>query len=99
MISSPHIPSCPVYASALRDLNTWNLETILYHPYISTWQAESVCGNLPHHLRDLAVSGNMEAVQKEHDRLLKRVKASQGIKNVQSTIDLLQSARDAIAAG
>jgi hypothetical protein len=41
----------------------------------------------------------MEVVQKEHDRLLKRVKASQGIKNVQSTIDLLQSARDAIAAG
>ncbi|KAJ6080329.1 hypothetical protein N7467_010082 [Penicillium canescens] len=40
----------------------------------------------------------MEVVQKEHDRLLKRVKASQGIKNVQSTIDLLQSARDAIAA-
>lgn len=41
----------------------------------------------------------MELVQKEHDRLLKRLKGSQGIKNVQSTIDLLQSARDTIAAG
>ncbi|KAJ5326569.1 uncharacterized protein N7506_009671 [Penicillium brevicompactum] len=40
----------------------------------------------------------MEAVQKEHDRILKKTKASQGIKNVQSTIDLLQSAREAIAA-
>ena len=41
----------------------------------------------------------MELVQKEHDRLSKKIKAGQGIKNVQSTIDLLQSARDAIAAG
>ena len=41
----------------------------------------------------------MDLVQKEHDRLAKRLKASQSIKNVQSTIDLLQSARDAIAAG
>jgi hypothetical protein len=41
----------------------------------------------------------MEAVQREHDRIVKRTKGSQGIKNVQSTIDLLQSARDAIAAG
>lgn len=41
----------------------------------------------------------MDLVQKEHDRLVKRLKASQGIKNVQSTIDLLQSARDAIASG
>jgi hypothetical protein len=66
------------------------------HSYISsTWQAESVCGN---HITS-AISGSMEVVQKEHDRLLKKVKASQGIKNVQSTIDLLQSARDAIAAG
>ncbi|CAK36899.1 uncharacterized protein An01g03610 [Aspergillus niger] len=40
----------------------------------------------------------MELVQKEHDRLSKKIKAGQGIKNVQSTIDLLQSARDAIAA-
>ncbi|KAF9889936.1 hypothetical protein FE257_006810 [Aspergillus nanangensis] len=40
----------------------------------------------------------MELVQKEHERLSKRLKASQGIKNVQSTIDLLQSARDAIAS-
>lgn len=41
----------------------------------------------------------MDLVQKEHERLSKRLKANQGIKNVQSTIDLLQSARDAIAAG
>lgn len=41
----------------------------------------------------------MDLVQKEHDRLQKRLKASQGIKNVQSTIDLLQQARDAIAQG
>ncbi|KAE8379128.1 CTLH/CRA C-terminal to lish motif domain-containing protein [Aspergillus bertholletiae] len=40
----------------------------------------------------------MELVQKEHERLSKKIKASQGIKNVQTTIDLLQSARDAIAA-
>ncbi|CAG7984338.1 unnamed protein product [Penicillium olsonii] len=40
----------------------------------------------------------MEAVQREHDRIVKKAKASQGIKNVQSTIDLLQSAREAIAA-
>ncbi|KAJ5157078.1 uncharacterized protein N7482_008178 [Penicillium canariense] len=40
----------------------------------------------------------MDLVQKEHDRLLKRLKASQGINNVQATIDLLQSARDTIAA-
>ncbi|KAH8422587.1 ubiquitin-protein ligase RMD5 [Aspergillus melleus] len=40
----------------------------------------------------------MEAVQKEHERLSKRLKATQSIKNVQSTIDLLQEARDAIAA-
>lgn len=41
----------------------------------------------------------MEAVQREHDRILKKTNGSQGIKNVQSTIDLLQSARNAIAAG
>ncbi|RMJ22645.1 Sporulation protein RMD5 [Aspergillus sp. HF37] len=40
----------------------------------------------------------MDLVQKEHERLSKRLKASQNIKNVQSTIDLLQSARDTIAA-
>ncbi|CAI7633056.1 hypothetical protein N7509_003444 [Penicillium cosmopolitanum] len=40
----------------------------------------------------------MDLVQKEHDRLLKRLKASHGLKNVESTIDLLQSARDTIAA-
>lgn len=41
----------------------------------------------------------MDVVKKEHDRLFKRQKAAQGIQNVQSTIDLLQSARDVIAAG
>jgi hypothetical protein len=41
----------------------------------------------------------MELVQKEHERLSKKIKASQGIKNVQAMIDLLQSARDAIASG
>ncbi|KAF4768058.1 hypothetical protein HAV15_002741 [Penicillium sp. str.  len=40
----------------------------------------------------------MEVVQKEHSRLLKRTEGSQGIKNVESAIDSLQSARDAIAA-
>ncbi|KAJ5586811.1 uncharacterized protein N7459_002576 [Penicillium hispanicum] len=40
----------------------------------------------------------MDLVQKEHERLQKRLKASQGLKNVQSTIDLLQSARDTIAS-
>ncbi|CEJ54089.1 Putative Regulator of gluconeogenesis Rmd5 [Penicillium brasilianum] len=39
----------------------------------------------------------MDLVQKEHDRLLKRLRTSQGINNVQATIDLLQSARDTIA--
>lgn len=41
----------------------------------------------------------MDTVQKEHERLLKKLKGSQGIQNVQSTIDLLQSARDTIASG
>ena len=41
----------------------------------------------------------MDAVQKEHDRLMKKLKASQGIQNVQSTIDMLQAARDTIASG
>jgi hypothetical protein len=41
----------------------------------------------------------MDLVQKEHDRLLKRLRSSQGINNVQATIDMLQSARDTIAAG
>ncbi|KAJ5654570.1 regulator of gluconeogenesis Rmd5, partial [Penicillium lividum] len=40
----------------------------------------------------------MDLVQKEHDKLLKRLKASQGLKNVESTIKLLQSARDTIAS-
>lgn len=41
----------------------------------------------------------MDAVQKEHERLLKKLKTSQSTQNVQSTIDLLQSARDTIASG
>ncbi|KAF7589846.1 hypothetical protein BBP40_003604 [Aspergillus hancockii] len=40
----------------------------------------------------------MDLVQKEHERLAKKTKASQSIKNVQATIDLLQSARDTIAS-
>lgn len=40
----------------------------------------------------------MDLVQKEHERLQKRLKASQGLKSVQSTIDQLQAARDAIAS-
>ncbi|KAF7713806.1 LisH dimerization motif, CLTH, RING-type Zinc finger domain-containing protein [Penicillium ucsense] len=40
----------------------------------------------------------MDLVQKEHDRLQKKLRSSQGINSVQATIDLLQSARDAIAA-
>jgi hypothetical protein len=41
----------------------------------------------------------MDVVQKEHSRLLKRTEGSQSIKSVQSAIDSLQAARDAIAAG
>ena len=41
----------------------------------------------------------MDAVQKEHERLLKKLKSSQTIQDVQSTIDALQSARDTIASG
>ncbi|KAL4806887.1 CTLH/CRA C-terminal to lish motif domain-containing protein [Aspergillus unguis] len=40
----------------------------------------------------------MELVQKEHERLSKRLKSSQSIKNVQDAIDQLQAARDKIAA-
>ncbi|KAJ5929011.1 hypothetical protein N7454_006859 [Penicillium verhagenii] len=40
----------------------------------------------------------MDIVQKEHERLLKRLRGSQGLKNVDSTIELLQSARDTIAS-
>lgn len=40
----------------------------------------------------------MDHVKKEHERLWKKLTTSQSIKNVQSTIDLLQSARDSIAA-
>jgi hypothetical protein len=41
----------------------------------------------------------MDLVRKEHERLTKRLKASQNIKNVQDTIDLIQAARDTIASG
>ncbi|KAI9374839.1 hypothetical protein BJX61DRAFT_496621 [Aspergillus egyptiacus] len=40
----------------------------------------------------------MELVQKEHERLSKRLKSSQSIRSVQEAIDLLQSTRDKIAA-
>ncbi|KAJ5934221.1 hypothetical protein N7466_003768 [Penicillium verhagenii] len=40
----------------------------------------------------------MDIVQKEHERLLKRLRGSQGLKNVDSTIELLQSARKTIAS-
>jgi hypothetical protein len=39
----------------------------------------------------------MDLVQKEHERLWKRVKSSKTINDVQKTIDLLQAARDTIA--
>jgi hypothetical protein len=41
----------------------------------------------------------MDLVRKEHERLTKRLKASQNTKNVQDTIDLIQAARDTIASG
>lgn len=41
----------------------------------------------------------MDLVQKEHERLQKRLKASQSLKNIQSIIDSLQTARDVIASG
>lgn len=65
--------------------------------YGSSWTRRAVISSTPHCTS--AAYDTMDLVQKEHDRLLKKLKASQGIKNVQSTIDLLQSARDAIAAG
>lgn len=40
----------------------------------------------------------MDLVQKEHERLSKRLKSSQSIQNVQDAIDLLQSTRDKIAS-
>ncbi|KAH1487945.1 hypothetical protein LV164_000739 [Aspergillus fumigatus] len=40
----------------------------------------------------------MDLVRKEHERLTKRLKASQNIKNVQDTIDLIQAARDTITS-
>lgn len=41
----------------------------------------------------------MDQLQKEHERLWKRLKSSKNIKDVQATIDMLQEARDTIAAG
>jgi len=41
----------------------------------------------------------MDQLQKEHERLWKRLKSSKIIKDVQATIDMLQEARDTIAAG
>lgn len=41
----------------------------------------------------------MDLLQKEHDRLWKRTKSSKSIDDVQATIDLLQEARNTIAAG
>ncbi|KAL1881647.1 hypothetical protein Plec18167_003245 [Paecilomyces lecythidis] len=40
----------------------------------------------------------MDQLQKEHERLWKRLKSSKNIKDVQATIDMLQEARDTIAA-
>ncbi|KAL4928546.1 ubiquitin-protein ligase RMD5 [Aspergillus undulatus] len=40
----------------------------------------------------------MDLVQKEHERLSKRLKSTQNIKSVQDAIDQLQAARDKIAA-
>lgn len=41
----------------------------------------------------------MDLLQKEHERAWKRLKAAKSINDVQATIDLLQKARDSIAAG
>jgi E3 ubiquitin-protein transferase RMND5 len=41
----------------------------------------------------------MDLLQKEHERVWKRMKAAKSISDVQATIDLLQEARDSIAAG
>jgi hypothetical protein len=41
----------------------------------------------------------MDLLQKEHERVWKRVKGSKGINDIQATIDLLQKARNTIAAG
>jgi E3 ubiquitin-protein transferase RMND5 len=41
----------------------------------------------------------MDLVQKEHERLWKRLRNSKSISDVQATIDLLQQARDTIATG
>ncbi|KUL86261.1 hypothetical protein ZTR_08363 [Talaromyces verruculosus] len=40
----------------------------------------------------------MDLLQKEHERVWKRMKAAKSINDVQATIDLLQKARDSIAA-
>lgn len=41
----------------------------------------------------------MDLLQKEHERVWKRLKTGKTINDVQSTIDLLQEARNIIAAG
>jgi hypothetical protein len=41
----------------------------------------------------------MDLLQKEHERVWKRLKTGKTINDVQSTIDLLQEARNTIAAG
>jgi hypothetical protein len=41
----------------------------------------------------------MDLLQKEHERLWKKTKASKSINDVQATIDLLQEARNTVAAG
>lgn len=46
-----------------------------------------------------ADSERMDLLQKEHERVWKRLKGSKGINDIQATIDLLQKARNTIAAG
>jgi len=41
----------------------------------------------------------MDLVHKEHERIWKRLKSNKTLKDVQATIDLLQEARDTVAAG
>lgn len=41
----------------------------------------------------------MDVLQKEHERLSKRLSSSKTVDEIQKTIDLLQEARNTIAAG
>lgn len=41
----------------------------------------------------------MDLLQKEHERVWKRLKAAKSINDVQATIELLQEARESIAVG